>query len=317
MLNLGTVREHGQQLQDLPRVIATDLDGTVLNSAGIMSDLTRSALDDAAAAGIHVLFITARPPRWLDGDAHSLYSGQDHHMAGNAQVIALGGAVVWDPATETASAVDGFSDSQARDIVADLRSHIPGISLGFERPTQPAFDPDFISIAEDDVAENLRNQPVEHTLASHDAHSQESVCKILARMPGDSELAANQPATTAVAATAEHEDFFVRIGQVLGPRAILAYSGAGGMAEIFAPHVTKATALARWCASRSIDASQVWAFGDMPNDLPMMQWAGRSIAVANAHPDILARADAIVRSNDDDGVDHTIRLTLTQGYGQI
>jgi hypothetical protein len=46
----------------------------------------------------------------------------------------------------------------------------------------------------------------------------------------------------------------------------------------------------------------VIAFGDMPNDLPLMRWAGTSCAVANAHPDVLAAATHVIGSNDADGV---------------
>ena len=63
-----------------------------------------------------------------------------------------------------------------------------------------------------------------------------------------------------------------------------------------------ATALAGWCAELGIDAGEVWAFGDMPNDLPMLTWAGRSFAVANAHDDVLAAATDRAPANDDDGV---------------
>ena len=69
-----------------------------------------------------------------------------------------------------------------------------------------------------------------------------------------------------------------------------------------APTVTKAAALARWCVSHGVAPHDVWAFGDMPNDLPMLGWAGRGVAVANAHPDVLAAADAVTASNVDDGV---------------
>jgi hydroxymethylpyrimidine pyrophosphatase-like HAD family hydrolase len=44
------------------------------------------------------------------------------------------------------------------------------------------------------------------------------------------------------------------------------------------------------------------AFGDMPNDLPMLRWAGTSYAVANAHPDVIAVADHVAPANYDDGV---------------
>jgi hydroxymethylpyrimidine pyrophosphatase-like HAD family hydrolase len=66
--------------------------------------------------------------------------------------------------------------------------------------------------------------------------------------------------------------------------------------------VTKASALAALAARARIPAAEVIAFGDMPNDLPMLAWAGRAVAVANAHPAVLAAADEVTASNDDDGV---------------
>ena len=53
---------------------------------------------------------------------------------------------------------------------------------------------------------------------------------------------------------------------------------------------------------RGIGRETVWAFGDMPNDLPMLDWAGRGVAVANAHEDVLAAADDRCAANDEDGV---------------
>ncbi len=44
------------------------------------------------------------------------------------------------------------------------------------------------------------------------------------------------------------------------------------------------------------------AFGDMPNDLPMLAWAGHAVGMANAHPEVLAAVDEVTASNDDDGV---------------
>jgi hydroxymethylpyrimidine pyrophosphatase-like HAD family hydrolase len=66
--------------------------------------------------------------------------------------------------------------------------------------------------------------------------------------------------------------------------------------------VSKATALARLCEQRNIDSRDVIAFGDMPNDLPMLSWAGHGVAVANAHPDVRAAADEVTASNDESGV---------------
>ena len=66
--------------------------------------------------------------------------------------------------------------------------------------------------------------------------------------------------------------------------------------------MSKAAALARYCDARGIRSERVIAFGDMPNDLPMLAWAGHSVAVGNAHPDVLAAAEEVTTSNDDAGV---------------
>jgi len=79
--------------------------------------------------------------------------------------------------------------------------------------------------------------------------------------------------------------------------------------------VDKAAALARWCARLGVDAADVWAFGDMPNDLPMLTWAGRGIAVANAHRDVLAGADAVVGHHDADGVAEELAAVLDRAAG--
>jgi hydroxymethylpyrimidine pyrophosphatase-like HAD family hydrolase len=57
----------------------------------------------------------------------------------------------------------------------------------------------------------------------------------------------------------------------------------------------------------------VVAFGDMPNDLPMLRFAGRGVAVANAHPEVLAEADEVAPGNDDDGVACIIERMLEGG----
>jgi hydroxymethylpyrimidine pyrophosphatase-like HAD family hydrolase len=78
------------------------------------------------------------------------------------------------------------------------------------------------------------------------------------------------------------------------------------MLEISAPGVSKATALARWCAERGVTADEVVAFGDMPNDLPMLAWAGTAYAVANAHPQVLAATLDRAGDHDQDGVAEVI-----------
>ena len=108
------------------------------------------------------------------------------------------------------------------------------------------------------------------------------------------------------------EEFVLRVADIVGSRAHVTYSGAGGLAEIGPPGVTKASALIEWCAARGIVSSNIWAFGDMPNDLPMLMWAGVSFAVANAHAEVLAAASHSCPSNADDGVACVMESLLTR-----
>ncbi len=73
------------------------------------------------------------------------------------------------------------------------------------------------------------------------------------------------------------------VAAAVGDRATPTWS-VDGLVEISAAGVTKAAALARVCDRLGVAAEDVVAFGDMPNDLPMLAWAGTSYAVANAHP---------------------------------
>jgi hydroxymethylpyrimidine pyrophosphatase-like HAD family hydrolase len=92
------------------------------------------------------------------------------------------------------------------------------------------------------------------------------------------------------------------VGDVVLPT----HSNGRRLIEMSALGVSKASTLAELCGRHGIDADDVVAFGDMPNDLPMLAWAGRSYAVANAHPDVLAAVHHKVPGNDEDGVARTI-----------
>ena len=262
-----------------PRVVATDLDGTLLRSDYADSPRTREVLRGLDDAGVHVVFVTARPPRWLPALADL--------AGGHGTAVVLNGAAVYDFASGALEQVHAFERAAAAALVDDLRAAIPGLAFVLERMDGPVFDPGFVSTHP--VPDDARRVDVSSTLRDgddpRDAGPGAAVGKILARH-----------------ASLGHDELYARVADIVGERAVLAYSGAAALAELTAPGVTKAAGLARWCAAHDVAPSDVWAFGDMPNDLPMLAWAGRGIAVANAHPDVLAAADDRTASNDDDGV---------------
>ncbi|WP_275004481.1 HAD family hydrolase [Promicromonospora iranensis] len=282
----------------LPRVVATDLDGTLLDSRGQVSERTRNVLADLDAAGVEVVFVTARPPRWLTRFTDA--------VGGHGRVICIGGACVLDLASGETLDTCGFDDDAALAVVTGIRAALPHAALAFERPGGVVFDPTYPN-REPALDPGLWSVPVEDTLGADRARG--PVSKILALDPAyipPPGIVVDPPEEIRLA----QEQFFAAVRGAIGPHAQLAYSGAVGLAELMPPGVDKAAALARWCARLGVDASDVWAFGDMPNDLPMLTWAGRGIAVANAHSEVLACADAVVGHHDADGVAEELATAL-------
>ncbi|WP_402461995.1 HAD family hydrolase [Isoptericola aurantiacus] len=291
----------------LPRLVASDLDGTLLRSDGTVSARTRAALRAVEDAGVEVVLVTARPPRWLAGLADC--------VGGHGRVVCLGGAAVWDLASASALEVDGFDVDDVRALVDALRSAVPGVALALEHADGPVFDPWFPK-DEPGLPASVRRLPVEQTLrATGTSPSRSPVGKLLAVRPGTGLSTRVGDVQRGAVDDAAQDAFFATVRAVVGDRAHLAFSGAAGLAELLAPGVTKDAALARWCARLGIDADDVWAFGDMPNDLPMLRWAGRGLAVANAHPDVLACADEVVGGHDDDGVAAALEGALRAAAG--
>ncbi|MBO0877761.1 MAG: HAD hydrolase family protein, partial [Pseudonocardia sp.] len=92
------------------------------------------------------------------------------------------------------------------------------------------------------------------------------------------------------------------LAPLVGDGVALTFSNSSGLVEVAPAGVTKATGLASVATELGVAPSDAIAFGDMPNDIPMLDWAGHGVAMANAHPDVLAAADEVTASNTDDGV---------------
>jgi Cof subfamily protein (haloacid dehalogenase superfamily) len=252
-----------------PRLLAIDLDGTLLRSDGSVSARTRGALGRAVSAGIEVVVVTGRPARHVRE-----IEGADH--LGDL-AICLNGALVYDLDRHAVVEETRVPASVARDLIARLRGALPGICFAVEVGLDHGWEPDH----------GRRRATTEAAqLAPADA--------LLLCQHGVNKLIAFHPDLSP-------EELVARAHDLVGDRACVSYSGAPFL-EISAREVNKASALIRHCAARAIDRSQVIALGDMPNDLSMLSWAGRGIAMANAHPTVLAAAAEVTRSNDEDGV---------------
>lgn len=264
-----------------PAVVATDLDGTLLRGDGTVSPYTLEVLERYVAAGGEYVLVTARPPRWLRPLAHVVPAG--------GVVLAGNGAFVVDVGAERVVETHGFRAAEAAALVADLVHAFPDAVVAVETTERMVYEDRFGADYWQDPGE-----PVPDLAAWAGLHAgREAIGKMLVRALRTDSRAA-----------------YDAVGSVVGARGVLAYSGAPGLVEISPPGVTKARALETWCAERAIPADQVWAFGDMPNDLPMLGWAGTAYAVANAHPDVLAAATAVAPHHEQDGVAQVVAAAL-------
>ena len=252
-----------------PRLVASDLDGTIVRSDGTISARTVAALAAVETAGVPFVMVTGRPVRWMS----QISEMTGHH----GLAICANGALAYDLHTEQVVRSSLLSASAARDVVRALREAIPGITFAVERlhegfAHEPSYRPRW------DSTDARTEAPIEELLT-------DDVVKLLARHEeiGSDDLLAAALATGASGATFTH-------------------SSSDGLLEMSAEGVSKASGLASFAAEVGVGAEDVVAFGDMPNDLPMLTWAGYGVAVANAHPEVLEVADHITGSNDDDGV---------------
>ncbi|WP_194895812.1 HAD family hydrolase [Catenulispora pinisilvae] len=259
-----------------PQVIATDLDRTLLRSDGTTSARTRAALDLAMARGAHVIAVTARPVRWLDR-LKPCFGRLPH-------VIASNGAVCYDLAAGAAYDARPFDPATVAKLLADVRAALPGARFALETPHGMVREADYELSPFDQDDDDAGRRVVSYEELPG-AVADDPLLKILAADRGRGSAA-----------------MFVEALPAVGTLGQLTYSTNRGVLELGPPGVTKASTLAAWCAARDIDVADVVTFGDMPNDVPMLRWAGRSYAVANALDEVKAAASGVTASNDEDGV---------------
>jgi Cof subfamily protein (haloacid dehalogenase superfamily) len=266
-----------------PRLIATDLDGTLLRDDKSVSDRTIAALAAAEDAGIEVFFVTGRPARWMDVVSE--------HVHGHGLAICANGAAVVDlHAGGKLLEVRALERSIALDVVRALRDAAPGTSFAVELTTGIHYEPDYPPFHLDPGATVAT---AEKLLDEDHPDAGAPVIKLLAHHP---ELTPDGFLTLARTAAGELASFTRS-----SPTALLEVSGLG---------VSKASTLALCCAQRGISADEVVAFGDMPNDVEMLTWAGTSYAMGNAHPDVIAAASGRTVANNEDGVAVVIEQIL-------
>jgi Cof subfamily protein (haloacid dehalogenase superfamily) len=264
------------------RLVASDLDGTLLLPDETVSERTRAALAAARAAGITVVLVSGRQPRSLAPIAERIGVG--------GIAICANGALIWDLDAGTMIDATPLAAALAARLVHALREAIPGVLFAVELEGGHGHERGW---AEGPAA--VRPEALEADALDLIT---DPVIKLLLRHP-----------------TLPFAELADRARQAIGDDAVATWAGPR-LVEISAAGVTKASALERLCHRLGIDAAEVVAVGDMPNDLAMLQWAGTAVAVANATQEVLDAADEVTAANVEDGVAQLLeRILAANGTG--
>ncbi|HET6394240.1 MAG TPA: HAD family hydrolase [Blastococcus sp.] len=269
-----------------PKLVATDLDGTLLDSDGEVSPRTRAALELCWDAGIPVVGVTGRGPRLLD----SVRTALDGR---GIAVLAQGGFVVDLERDEVLRTV-GLPRDQAQAVIDRIEAAAGDLIVAVEDASEQS-----------EIAGPLRVQhgfdwpypEPAHLLPKHEVLPSGAVLKVFLR-----------------SSTLGQDELLARAKAVVDPADAEVTHAGLGFIEVLPPGITKATGLAIALERYGVGFGDVLVFGDMPNDLPMIaavaEAGGRAIAVANAHPAVRAATTGLTGGHDADGVARYLEAVL-------
>lgn len=266
-------------LERRPKLIATDLDGTIVSHYGEISKRTRDALFAAHEAGLEIYYVTGRPPRWMKEISDAFPFGRG--ILGN-------GALLYDIHEERVIEEWYMSPESQIETVNRLRLAIPTISFAVEKHNYfhrekayvPRWDVGLDQVGVHDIFEVIDSPAM----------------KMMARC-SDQELTSD-------------EMMEIAIKELEGVATVTHSNPHDSLLEINAHGVSKGATLAKIAARHGISADETVAFGDNPNDFSMLSWAGRSWAMGDGHPDGKKYAKFVAEPQPDDGVAKVIETLL-------
>lgn len=254
-----------------PKLIASDLDGTVVAHYGEITKRTIDAFRKAHSMGVHIYFVTGRPPRWMPEIKEAF--GIGNAICGN-------GAMLYDlhndkVLEEWLIPIDAQLEAAKR-----LRKAIPQISFAVE--SHNYFHREKAYIPRWDIGlDNVGVEKIEEVVTS-------PALKLLARC-SQQELSSDEMLDIAKI-------------ELEGLVTVTHSNPLDSLLEISALGVSKGMTLAKIAARHGIDAADCVSFGDNPNDFSMLEWCGRSFAMADGHPEGQQHAKGIAGPCKEDGV---------------
>jgi HAD superfamily hydrolase (TIGR01484 family) len=260
-----------------PKLVALDIDGTLFTAGhGVASNTVdetispavRSAIDRALAAGAHVVLATGRS---TFGITQVLEMLELPRHGDQVLAVASNGSVTFAyPPVEIRSTVT----FDASEVVRMLLQHVPQALVAVEE----------IGIGyrvnrhfpEGEITGQITLQSVDELVA-------EPVTRVIIRDPRSS------------------EQDFVELAEKVGLHGINYYIGWTAWLDLAPTGVSKASGLERVCQELAVSASDVLAIGDGRNDVEMLQWAGRGVAMGQAPLEVQEAADDVTRTVEEDG----------------
>jgi hypothetical protein len=259
-----------------PGLLALDVDGTLLDSRHRIPPAVASAVRRVRALGVPVVLATSRPPLavW--------------------PILARLGLVEPLPFIACQGALTGAYSASGRFVVLD------------RRPMDVARALAVVALAD------------RHGLsASWFSGERWLVGAVDAQVVQEAEIVGFTPTVADLSAEGEGPEKLLLLSDLPAPGladsldlppGVVVVESTPTHFEVTAAGVDKETALARVCRGLGIARNEVAAMGDGRNDRSMLEWAGTSISPANGHPDVLAVADLVVPSNDEDAVARAVDL---------
>lgn len=260
------------------RLVATDLDGTLLQPDGTVSARTLEVLDAVDALGVLVVFVTGRPIRWME----SLWQ----HVGDHGLAICSNGGVLYDVPGRAVLEARTIPREVGLEVAERIRDAVPGSFFALEKTTGFGREDTFPVPPHPQEGEPPQVGPLDEVF-DHD------VVKMLALHQDHAPL-----------------DYWQRVEAAAAGAVTTTWSSTNALVEMSGAGVTKASTLARVCAERGVDASEVVAFGDMPNDVDMLRWVGTSYAMENGHAHAREAAEHLAPRNDEDGVAQVLERLL-------
>ncbi|MDO5029962.1 MAG: HAD family hydrolase [Corynebacterium sp.] len=263
-----------------PLLVASDIDGTFIDSRERVTPRLRAVVTRMLRHGTPLVLATGRPARWLKPVLDQLPV--------RPLCVCANGAVIYDAARDEVVSAKTLEPETLHYVVKHAReatASVGGIGVAAERAGTSAYDAiDELFVVAPSYDHAWESD--EHGLIAEEAVLAKSATKLLLRNP---DLNSAQ--------------LYELIAPVIdASRAHVTYSMPDGLLEVSAPGVTKRAGLEYVSELVGATSADVVCFGDMPNDIEMLAWAGTGVAMGNAADKVKQIADEITATNDDDGV---------------